>query len=78
MIILDGRGSKPENKNLTYAWRQVGGDNLKLQPAALSKERVGIRVYKAGDYKFELIVSDNENSSLPVTVDLKVVDDEAP
>ncbi len=77
IIILDGTKSRPAEKNLTYVWKQVGGENLKLQPTALAKDRVGIRVYKAGDYKFELVVSDNENSSLPVTVDLKVVEDES-
>jgi hypothetical protein len=76
VIILDGTKSKPVDKNLTYTWRQVSGDNLKLQAAALAKDRVGIRVYKPGDYKFELIVSDGENSSLPVTVDLKVIEDD--
>ena len=76
VIILDGTKSKPVDKNLTYTWRQVSGDNLKLQAAALAKDRVGIRVYKPGDYKFELIVSDGENNSLPVTVDLKVVEDD--
>ena len=78
VIILDGQKSKPADKNLTYSWKQVGGDNLRLQPNALAKDRVGIRVYKPGDYKFELVVSDGENSSLPATVDLKVVEDETP
>lgn len=77
VIILDGQKSKPADKNLTYSWKQVGGDNLRLQPNALAKDRVGIRIYKPGDYKFELVVSDGENSSLPATVDLKVVEDEA-
>ena len=77
VIILDGTKSRPVDKNLTYAWRQVGGDNLKLQANALAKDRVGIRIYKPGDYKFELTVSDGENVSLPATVDLKVVEDES-
>ncbi len=74
VIILDGTKSRPQGKELTYTWRQISGDNLKLAPANLAKDRVGIRIYKAGDYKFELIVSDGENASVPATVELKVID----
>jgi len=78
VIILDGSGSKAAGgKDMTFTWRQVGGDNLKLPAAALAKDRVGIKIYKAGDYKFELIVSDGENNSAPATIELKVIDVES-
>ena len=31
VIILDGTKSKPVDKTLTYSWKQVGGDNLRLK-----------------------------------------------
>ena len=77
VIVLDGTKSQPDKKNLIYTWKQIAGTNLKLSPSVLAKDRVGFRIYKAGNYKFELVVSDGENSSLPATIDLKVIEDDA-
>ncbi len=74
IIILDGTKSEPANKNLTYEWSQISGENLRLRPDAMKHDRVGLRIYKAGKYKFQLVVSDGGSTSEPVEVELEVVD----
>jgi hypothetical protein len=79
LIILDGTASTPPrdkpDRQLTYTWKQTEGDNLTLSPTAMAKDRVGLYIYKPGTYKFQLTVNDNEHSSVPVEVELKVVDE---
>jgi len=73
-LILDGRKSSSKAGALTYAWKQAGGDDLRLSPAALGKDRVGLRIFVPGMYRFMLLVSDGTNSSTPAYVDVKVVE----
>ena len=75
LLVLDGTQSKSQNRPLTYAWKQVAGDDLHLPAANLAKDRVGILFYVAGEYRFMLTVSDAESSSQPAFVDVKVVDE---
>ena len=63
ILILDGRRSRAVNGALTFRWAQISGDDLKLQPAQLAKDRVGMRIFVPGDYRFQLIVSDGQLSS---------------
>ena len=77
VLILDGTQSKPHSKPLTYQWKQISGDDLRLPPERLNKDRVGLLVFVPGDYKFSLVVSDGQNTSLPAFVEVKVVDDGA-
>ena len=72
LIVLDGTKSTPEDKIQTYSWSQISGDNLGLKPEQLSKEKVGLYIFKAGTYRFQLIVSDGTNSSKAATVDVEV------
>jgi hypothetical protein len=77
IIILDGSKSTPASESLEYYWKQTGGDDLKLQEHALSKDRVGLRIFKTGKYTFQLIVADEKRRSERVEVELDVVDPEA-
>ena len=71
-VILDGTESRPRDKPLTYTWKQISGDDLGLPAAALTRERVGLRIYHRGAYRFSLIVSDGENKSQEQFVDVTV------
>jgi len=74
ILILDGRRSRAVNGAgaLTFRWSQISGDDLKLQPAQLAKDRVGMRIFVPGDYRFQLIVSDGQLDSQPAIVDVHV------
>jgi len=74
ILILDGTKSHSANGALTYSWKQIGGDDLKLRAAELSKKRVGMRIFVPGMYRFMLTISDGTNTSTPSYVDVKVVD----
>jgi len=75
ILILDGRRSRSTTGVLTFAWSQVSGDDLKLQPVQLAKDRVGMRIFVPGDYRFQLVVSDGQNQSQPAFVDVRVEGD---
>lgn len=75
LIVLDGTKSTPEDKVQTWTWSQISGDNLGLKAEQLSKEKVGLYIFKAGTYRFQLIVSDGPNSSKAATVDVQVEDE---
>jgi hypothetical protein len=75
VLILDGTQSKPHTKPLTYQWKQIGGVDLHLPADRLTKDRIGLLVFIAGDYKFSLVVSDGTNTSQPTFIEIKVVDD---
>ncbi len=68
IAILDGSASTPQNGSLTYRWTQIAGENLKLPASQLTRERVGLRIYKSGRYTFSLTVSDGEKTSAPAEV----------
>ncbi|MCY3020485.1 MAG: PKD domain-containing protein, partial [Planctomycetota bacterium] len=83
ILILDGTKSRPGaavaatagGRNvLVYQWKQAGGEDLKLRPADLVKDRIGLRIFRPGAYRFVLIVSDGQNRSAPASVDVQVVD----
>jgi hypothetical protein len=74
ILILDGTKSHGSNGALSYLWKQIGGDDLKLRAPELSKKRVGMRIFVPGMYRFMLTVTDGQNSSTPAYVDVKVVD----
>ncbi|MGD0089410.1 MAG: PKD domain-containing protein, partial [Planctomycetota bacterium] len=62
---------------LTYHWKQVSGEDLHVQrmnPAELAKVRWGLRIFRPGTYRFELVVSDGQNQSVPAYVDIEVID----
>ena len=73
-VILDGTRSSPRNRALTYSWKQVGGDDLGLPAAALAKDRVGLRIYHPGAYRFSLVVSDGQMTSQSGFIDFNVVE----
>ncbi|HYG74031.1 MAG TPA: HEAT repeat domain-containing protein [Planctomycetota bacterium] len=73
-LILDGRKSHSKAGALTYSWKQAGGVDLRLNPASLTRDRVGLRVFIPGMYRFMLVVSDGQNTSMPAYVDVKVID----
>lgn len=74
-VILDGRASKgAPGRELKFAWKQVGGEDLQLSPLALSKPRIGINIYIPGKYRFMLTVFDGDFTSLPAIVDVLVND----
>ncbi len=73
VVVLDGTQSKSAGSNLALVLTQTGGYDLKLQPAAFAKDRVGIRIVPPGKYKFQLTVSDGAHTSEPSEVELEVV-----
>jgi hypothetical protein len=77
LLILDGTKSKPQNKRLTYQWKQIGGEDLHLPPDRLNKDRVGLLVYVPGLYKFTLTVSDDQFTSQPTVLEINVAEDAA-
>ena len=78
ILILDGTRSRPGAENtgakLTYQWKQLSGEDLRLKPADLAKERVGLRVFVPGLYSFSLTVSDGQNRSASARLDVHVID----
>lgn len=78
IAVLDGRPSQPGGPGTTYQWRQISGNDLKLPPEHLVKDRIGIRVYEEGHYEFELIVSANGQTSMPAKVEVDVIEGDPP
>jgi len=78
IIVLDGRPSTPKGPNTTYQWKQTVGDDLKLKPEYIAKDRVGVRVFVPGHYEFELVVSANGKSSKPAKVEVDVLHEHPP
>ncbi|HLX63317.1 MAG TPA: hypothetical protein VKX17_18745 [Planctomycetota bacterium] len=74
IAVLDGSPSATgSNQPVRYQWRQSAGENLSLNTASMARDRVGLRIYKAGYYKFELVVTDAAGlSSAPGEVVLLV------
>ncbi|MCW8131635.1 MAG: hypothetical protein KIS92_14915 [Planctomycetota bacterium] len=77
VIILDGSLSRinPATKaHAQYAWAQIGGDDLQLRPEQMAKDKVGLRIYHPGRYRFMLTIKDGEYYSVPTIVDVIVTD----
>ncbi len=72
-VTLDGSASHdPENATLTYQWTVIAvpqGSSAKLSDAAAKAPTFKADV--AGDFVFQLVVSDGQNLSLPVTLTIK-------
>ncbi|MEA2104770.1 MAG: PorV/PorQ family protein [Candidatus Cloacimonadota bacterium] len=65
-ITLDGSGTDPENAFLTYKWKQISGPTVTLSDNTAAKPT--FEPSKSGIYKFQLIVNDGKDSSLPSKV----------
>jgi len=76
ILELNGEKSRPGvgGTALTYQWKQVSGEDLKLRPSDLAKGRVGLRVFRPGTYRFTLVVSDGQNRSAPAYLDVEVIE----
>ncbi len=71
-VSLDGRGSSdPEGAPLSYSWRQAEGPVTVTLQGACSVEAT-FTPPQAGTYRFELVVSDQENTSPPDDVTVTV------
>jgi hypothetical protein len=66
--------STPYSAKFSYAWRQTGGEDLKLAAADLVKDRLAFPIYKAGKYTFQLAVSDGDTTSAPAEVEVEAVE----
>ncbi len=78
-VLIDGtRSFDQDGDRLNYAWRQVSGPPLYLQPESLRTAKLAFVPKQEGDYAFELIVSDKRSKSEPVICRLKVVDKNLP
>lgn len=57
-VVLDGSKSfDPNNKPVTYKWRQIFGAATKFTKGFINTARVEVNCYRAGVYLFELTVS---------------------
>jgi len=75
LVVLDATQSiVPNGRPLYCVWEQVGGEKLQVRPEDLSQKKVGLRIPRAGIYKFELAVSDGSRGGNPVTVTVEVVE----
>lgn len=75
-ITLDGSKSfDPDNRPLTYKWRKISGpySNTLSNPLNSDPPAIGINCYMAGDYLFELTVSNSIGISAKDTVKISVV-----
>jgi|GEM_PF-1523022 len=80
LLILDATRSHSKNGPLTYTWKQISvaaGDDLRLRPLDLAKDRIGILIYLPGTYRFSLTVSDGQFTSPPAYAEVKVLGDPA-
>ncbi len=73
-VVLDGSASSdPDGDALEFFWTQVDGpEQVALEGSAEARAR--FEPWKAGLYRFELVVSDGEDSSLPDSVAVTVLD----
>jgi len=73
LVVLDAEPSiGPKDKSLYYVWEQVDGEPLEVRPEMLAQKRVGLRIRRAGTYKFDLAVSDGSRGGNPVSVTVEV------
>ena len=75
LVELDARNSIGRGGALQYHWSQTSGPDLALTPEALGKDRLGMRIPEAGEYRFELTVSCNGVFSKPAEVVVQVEED---
>ena len=67
LIQLDGSGSEdPDGDRLKYSWRQISGPKINLMNSQTASP--SFYAEAAGEYQFELIVSDGKINSSPATV----------
>jgi tetratricopeptide (TPR) repeat protein len=75
LVVLNAEPSVgPQGKPLYFSWRQVDGEDLGLRPEQLAEKKVGLRIPKAGTYKFDIAVSDGIKGGSPITVTVEVID----
>jgi hypothetical protein len=77
LVILDGRKSRSVTGEIKYAWKQVEGRRLDIPATELAKPRIGLLFFQPGTYRFELTVSDGQETSQPSYVEVRVRDDAA-
>ena len=71
LVQLDGSGSEDaDGDQLIYNWRQISGPKINLLNANTAKPSFYPEI--AGDYAFELIVSDGRVKSSPAIVNVKI------
>ncbi len=71
LIHLDGSGSQDaDGDRLVYSWRQISGPKVELLAAQTAKP--SFYAEAAGDYTFELIVSDGKTKSKPAIVNVLI------
>lgn len=73
-VVLDGSASSdPDGDALEFLWTQVEGpEQVALEGSAEAKAR--FEPWRAGLYRFELVVTDGENVSPPDSVTVMVLD----
>lgn len=70
-VVLNGSASTdPEGAELTYAWSQTGGPEVKLKDASTAKPQLTLEA--PGTHRFALVVDDGVNASEPDTVEIVV------
>jgi tetratricopeptide (TPR) repeat protein len=75
LVVLNAESSVgPKDKPLYFSWRQVDGEDLGLRPEQLADKKIGLRIPKAGVYKFDVAVSDGIKGGSPVSVVVEVLD----
>ncbi len=73
VVVLNGTASSdPEGADLTYTWTQVGGPTVSLKPAASAEPEFTVEA--PGTLRFELVVNDGVNDSVPDSVEVVVAE----
>lgn len=71
-FTLNASGSRdPDGSIASYQWQQISGPNT-VKSSNMNVPQVAISDFQAGDYEFELIVTDNEGATSTATMKLTV------
>jgi MYXO-CTERM domain-containing protein len=71
-VTLDGAGTDPDGDPVTFAWTQVSGPGITFKDASVAKAEFDAPKDGNQTLVLQLVASDGNLSSAPVTVEVKV------